>query len=307
MRAVWLALCLTIGVAATGSAETFIPASRAFDIALPDDSPLAFRGALAISPPVSEFGGLSGMVVDGPRRVIAVSDRATWVEMDLTLTKGRLTGVGAVTLSPMLDSGGAPVSGRGWDAEGVTRGAGGQLWVSFEGDHRVQAFDSPSAAAGRERRAQSWEQMGTNSGLEALATAPDGTIWAIQERSGAEGKPFAVFVIAEDGISRKALPRGDGYLPTGADFGPDGRLYITERAFSFIGGFRVRLRRVTWGAAAEPLTDEVLARFEAGSMIDNIESVALWAEEGRIYALLLSDDNFNLLQRNVLALFEVLR
>lgn len=306
MRAGWLFLCVLLSAVAV-AAESFSPTSRAFDISLPSDSPLAFRGAVAISPPTEAFGGLSGMVMDGPRRVIAVSDRAHWAVMDLEITDGQLVAVSAATLSPLLNGDGEPASGRGWDSEGLARDPDGRLWVSFEGDHRVQAFASPTSPAGAERRARSWEQMGSNSGLEALATAPDGAIWAIPERSGGADKAFPVFVISKSGISKKALPRTSEYLPTGADFGPDGRLYITERAFSFVGGFRVRLRRATWGAADLPLTDEILAEFGGASMIDNIEAVTVWEEDGLTYALLLSDDNFNLLQRNVLALFEVLR
>ncbi|WP_299349376.1 hypothetical protein [uncultured Shimia sp.] len=46
------------------------------------------------------------------------------------------------------------------------------------------------------------------------------------------------------------VPRLDGFDPVGADFGPDGRLFILERGFNGVG-FRSRVRRfdVTEGGA----------------------------------------------------------
>lgn len=281
------------------------PRVAPFDIAVPDEARAVFRGALAISPVSEDFGGLSGLTMEGPRSLLAVSDRGAWIRMEIDIENGRLTGVSGVSATPLQDAGGARLDPAAADAEGAAAAPGGGVWVSFERDHRLVFYPDPDAPADVERRDRSWERFSLNSGLEALASAPDGRLWAIRERSGALDRPFPVYVEDGGGWIVKSLPRHGDYLPTGADFGPDGRLYVAERAFSFIGGFRFRLRRLSWADGPEPVAEETLLELGAASRIDNIEGVAVFRENGATYALLVSDDNFNPLQRNVLALFEV--
>lgn len=305
------AFALGLGFAAWAAAQGFGPAvaprttSMAFEA--PAGGPLAFRGAVAVSPPDGDFGGLSGAIFETPDTILAISDRARWARIRLEIEDGRLTGVAEIETTPLLDAAGAPAKGAAWDAEGLTRGADGRLRVSFERDHRIGAWAAPDAPAAEELRHPAWELFSNNSGLEALATAPDGRLWAIRERSGDLARPFPVFIGDARGWEEKRLPRRGPYLPTGADFDADGRLYVAERAFSFIGGFRFRLRRLTWGAEPDPVTEETLLELPAQSNIDNIEAVALRTEGAQTWLLILSDDNFLPVQRNVIALFEVLR
>lgn len=278
------------------------PRVTPFEVKMAEGDRLAFRGALRISPPDGDFGGLSGLLWDGGE-ALAISDRTRWFRFPVAIEDGRLIGVGAIVSGPLLDASGAASDGRGWDAEGLARLANGRLLISFEGDHRVQEFDSESSPAGAELRAAEWEQFGGNSGLEALAVDALGNIWAIRERSGAEDRPFPVFVSSGGGWEEKSLLRDDGYLPTGADFGPDGWLWIVERKFSFFTGFKTRIRRARWGADPTPDAIETMATFPASAGLDNLEGIAVWEEAGETRILLVSDDNFMALQQNVLALF----
>jgi hypothetical protein len=96
-----------------------------------------------------------------------------------------------------------------------------------------------------------------------------------------------------------ALPRADDFLVTGADVGPDGRLYVVERAFTWLGGFSVRLR-VAALDGRPALSPETLMVRRGGT--DNVESVAVWrGPDGRLRLILVTDDNFNALQRTVFA------
>jgi hypothetical protein len=104
-------------------------------------------------------------------------------------------------------------------------------------------------------------------------------------------------------VRETALPGMDGAAPTGADFGPDGRLYVLERAFAFPAGFRFRLRRFeVEGDRIGP--GEVLLDLGEVSVSDNGEGVAVWRDEnGAIRIDVISDDNFNLLQRTLILEF----
>ncbi|MEM7522964.1 MAG: esterase-like activity of phytase family protein [Pseudomonadota bacterium] len=268
---------------------------------------LEFRGALAVSPPFDEFGGLSGLIKTGPREFLAVSDRASWVRFGVELQNGRLTGLTHAEAAMMPGAPDEDSEEDGWDPEGLTRGAGGEIWASFERDHRLQVFETAEAAPGPSLRRVEWESFSENGGLEALATDADGALWALRERAEEAGQPFPVFVISDAGWRQKVLPRRGPYRPTGADFGADGWMYVAERAFSFTGGFRFRLSRYKWGAGETPLESEDLITLPSESLIDNIEGVAVWEEAGETRILLISDDNFSLFQRNVFALFALRR
>jgi hypothetical protein len=87
------------------------------------------------------------------------------------------------------------------------------------------------------------------------------------------------------------LPRDGDFLPTGADFGPYGKLYILEREFHGLMGFASRLRRyevTNAGLGAAEVMFESPIGFH-----DNLESVAIWRDgAGHLRATLVADDNF---------------
>jgi hypothetical protein len=82
-----------------------------------------------------------------------------------------------------------------------------------------------------------------------------------------------------------------GFLPVGADFGPDGRLYVLERQFRGLGGFASRIRRIVPqgpGIAAE----EVLIETAPGAS-GNLEGLSVWRDAGGTLRLTtVADDNF---------------
>lgn len=264
---------------------------------------LEARGAVIIKSSDPRFGGFSGMLADGPE-VVAVTDRANWGRISLRIEGGRLEGVNAVATDRMMNAAGNRAKGYGWDSEGLARLPDGRLVVSFERDHRLQIFDSDAAPAGDEFRDPSWERFDLNGGLEGLATDDAGLIWAIRESADADGThPVFVGPITGPWERKRIEGRGE-YEPTGADFGPDGWLYVSERAFGLLTGFSTRLRRFRWGADPDPLEDETLGVFPSSDGLDNVEGISVWRDgEGEILILLLSDDNFSVLENTVFSLF----
>jgi hypothetical protein len=269
---------------------------------LPSSPALTFRGAIAMRPPFAAFGGLSGMIVEEDRdHVQAISDRGQWVRFQLVIEDDRLIGADHTGTAPILNDAGVPVSKGGQDAEDMALGG----WVSFEGDHRIDRFDVPGGPVVETLHHPDWAKLRPNGGLEAVARDSQGRIWAIAERSGAETTPFPVFIWDGSVWETKELPRADAYAITSATFVPDGAMYLIERRFGFLSGFRTRIRRVVWAEGLTPEADEVILRL--GRAADNLEAVAFLMIEGRLHLLLASDDNFQPLQRNILALYEVTR
>lgn len=245
------------------------------------------------------FGGLSGIHVgDGGRSLIAISDRGSIVTGRLERAEdGRITGVAEAEIRPLLDPEGRALEKRFTDAEGIAVDAGGRIHISFEARHRVWSYAAPGAAAEPLPQHPGFARFRFNAGMEALALDPQGRLVALPERSGETGLAFPVYRWnGEDWERPFDLPRNGSWLPAGADFGPDGRLYILERDFRGLLGFRSRLSRFVIGPEG-PGPREVLFATR-GPWHDNLEGVSVWRDAaGALRATLVSDDNFFRLQR----------
>lgn len=299
-----LFFCSVSAAMAVDASKGVTPSVYAISFNPPADSPLEFRGALVIRPPFNGFGGMSGLEMKTPRDAVLVSDKGNWIEMTLEIEAGRLVGANDIRMRPILNAEGAPVADGAVDAEDLTRDpTTGDLWVSFERDHRLWRFPAVGGKPVQTIRHRAWEGFAENTGIEALARDDQGRLWAIREASGDYARPFPIFIWKDGRFAVKHVPRPSKHLVTGATFGPDGWLYITERRFSFTSGFDIRLRRLKYEDAEAPVAEEVLLELPSASNIDNIESIAVWREGDETLILIASDDNLFLLQRNVMALF----
>ncbi len=134
--------------------------------------------------------------------------------------------------------------------------------------------------------------MQRNSSLEALAIDGNGWLYTLPERSGAEDAPFPVWRFRNGKWDQPFdLPRRGAFLPVGADFGPDGKIYMLERRFSGILGFASRVRRLTLGP--DGVIDEQTVLESPTGRHDNLEGLAVWRDQaGAIRLTMISDDNF---------------
>jgi hypothetical protein len=250
----------------------------------------------------TDFGGFSALhLSDGGTRVLALSDRGHWATAVLEREGGRITGARRTGSGPLLGVAGTRLRGRDVDAEAVAVDDRGRAYVAFEQFHRIRLYDRIDAPPTEVPGAPGFEGLRVNAGLEALAIDEDGVLYAVPERSRAWGEPFPVFRLRHGAWdTRGSLPRVGPFLVTGADFGPDGRLYLLERDFQRFRGFRTRVRRFTLGAGG----------FAGGEILletrwlelDNMEGISVWRDPaGSIRVTLLSDDNFFPLQRTQLA------
>lgn len=265
---------------------------------------LRLRGTVSLTSSASEFGGLSGIEIsDG--RLTSVTDRGWWLEADLAEADQGLVPV-PTRFEPMRDSEGTEFDDAGADAEGLALQEG-TFVIAFERDHRLM-YRTPPGPIGGTLTDRQFETLELNKGLEALAALPDGSLLAIVEESRDGG--HQMFRVARDGeIETARLPADDPFLVTGADLGPDGRLYVVLRDFSVLKGMRIRIHRYEMGADGFPMpqTRRMLASYRSAAGIDNMEGIALWTDNaGRLRLALVSDDNFNMLQRTLLMDFEVL-
>ncbi len=245
------------------------------------------------------FGGFSGLEVsaDGAQ-FWAVTDKGVLavgrLERDAA---GRISQVTPFVPVPLLDYQDIPIGGAWKDAEGLALAPDGTLFVSFEILHRVWKYDAAGTFRGPAGDRKVFSDLQNNSSLEPLAIDDDGVLLTLPERSGVLTRPFPVYRFRGGHWEQPyGLVRRPPFLPTGADFGPDGKLYLLERHFNGVFGFQSRVRRFT--VTPDGLSDEETLLETLTGQHDNLEGIAVWRDEaGDIRLTMISDDNFRAFQR----------
>lgn len=262
-------------------------------------APAGFLGRYLWTSDNPDFGGISGVeITENGLSLLAIIDQGKVLEADLRRDgDGRISGVTVTSLRPLEDGEGRPLR-RPWpDAEGLDLAADGRWHVSFEGrDVRVLRYDSRDGPSTILPRAPAFSGFSTNEALEALAVDGSGQVHVVPESPDASGQGFTLFRLQGDHWdSRLSIPRRGAFRPVSADFGPDGRLYLLERAFTVFGGFSNRLRRFDPGD--DLLANEVTLLQTQPGLHDNLEGLSVWRDpQGRLRATMVADDNFFPLQ-----------
>ena len=273
---------------------------------------VVFMAGYSLELGARSFGGLSGLAVaeDGSR-MVAVTDHGHWVAAPLGHdASGRLTGIGAISMQPLIGVGGEAIDTilepRERDAESLALLPDGRAVVTFERRHRIWVYDAPlSAHAPLELDApETVARLPENAGLETVVALPDGRLLVLAEAPIGPGTTIDAWILDEEGRWRSfAYLMRDGYDATDAAALPDGRIVVLERWFAPPASLRIRLRLLTLDMVREgALVDgRRIAEFTQALLIDNFEGLAARAgPNGEVLLYMVSDDNFNDLQATYL-------
>lgn len=292
------------------------------DPALAEVGKLRWRGGLVLTSREPRFGGWSGLWVapDG-RTLRSISDEGSWLATTLRYdTSGRLTGIEPGTIGSLRgEDGQLLVSKLETDAEGLARLPDGGWLVSFERDHRILQYppgaeSAGQGLAGRPRRLTTpaeFRRQPVNGGVEAMVVLPDRRTVLISEEMSERPGTAVGWIVDGDAAWRKFhyQTRDGDHRPTAAAVLPDGDLVVLERAFDRARGVRVAVKRVR---VADIVPDaivrgEELAWLRHPFSVDNLEGIAAGSgPRGETLLWLLSDNNFNPLQRTILLHFELM-
>jgi len=275
---------------------------------------LRFLGGLSLDAWQHGLGGLSGLDLDSDGSLIAVMDNGFFVRLRPTLdAAGRLAGIASAEMIRLaLGEDRRETGSKGdMDAEAIARAPDGSLIVAFEGDHRLMRYAAPDDPAPR-RLDMPDEILNAhpNGGFESLALLPDGRTLLVSESHPLSRENVAAWVGRSGDWTLRPYPVVDGYLPTGAAALSDGGALMVERLFGIFEGQHTRIRYISAATLSGegPLTGQLLADLTSPITVDNFEGIAAEErEEGAVRIWLVADDNFNMLQRNLLFLFEWIR
>ncbi|MDG2480288.1 MAG: esterase-like activity of phytase family protein [Alphaproteobacteria bacterium] len=263
------------------------------------------------------FGGLSGLLIAGDGgSMLAVTDHGDWVEAPLNHdSTGRLTGVGTVTMSPLIGVDGEAIDTilepQERDAEGLARMPDGRVMVSFERRHRVWVYDD--LAQEHEPLEldlpETITRLPGNDGIETITFLPDGRLLMIAEEPASTGTTIDAWIL-EDGLTWRWVGyiMRDGFSVTDATALPDGRIIVLERWFAAPMSLRIRLRELTPAMldSGAPLDGVPTVLFKQNLIIDNFEGLDhRIGPKGEIFLYMISDDNFALLQATYLYQFRL--
>jgi len=226
----------------------------------------------------------------------------------------------------LADNAAAPVLGlvgrsilasrRWYDTEALAVD-GGTAYIGLERVHQILKYDfgrDGVLARGEVLAVPSaLRRLPSNKGVEALVAIPKGarlggTLLAISERGlDANGNIIGFMLGAQTGSF--AIRRSDDYDISDAALLPDGDLLLLERKFSLFRGAGIRIRRLPLnklGPGALLDGDEIFSA-DLGYEIDNLEGIAVHRDaEGHTILTLVSDDNFSMIQRNLLLQFALI-
>ena len=277
---------------------------------------LEFRGGLELSSRHPAFGGISALHVEpDSNRFIAATDRGSWVRGRIVYRDGKPAGVVDAEVAPILGIDGRPLAARGWfDVESLAE-RDGILYVGIERAEQIVRFDY--RRDGLRARGQpidvpaDFKTFTFNKSLECLA-APQGALAGrlivVTEHSLDSAGNLRSFVLGADQVTRFGVRRSDDFDVSDCTVLSQDELLLLERRASPARGIAIRIRRIPIADIKEGAVVDGRSMFDAdlAFQIDNMEGIGVHRNSaGETIVTLVSDDNFSIIQRNLLLQFSV--
>lgn len=280
---------------------------------------LEFRGGLALTSNFEAFGGISALHVDPDgSHFIAATDKGFWLRGRIVYRDGKPAGIADAEMASILGADGKPLGARGWyDFESLTE-IDGLLYAGIERVEQIVRFDyrrhgllargEPIAVP------PDFKTLTFNKSLECLAAAPEGSALAgelivITEHSLDSAGNHRGFLIKGGQVGRFSVKRSDDFDVSDCTILPPADLLLLERRISLARGGAMRIRRVSLASIKpDALVDgRALIEADLGYQIDNMEGIAVHRNaRGETILTLVSDDNFSVIERNLLLQFALM-
>ena len=268
---------------------------------------LAFLAAWELRSDNGDFGGISALVALKDGRFIGVSDAGALIGFGLTSNDS----IDRPFIAALPGAFGKGLGYADRDSEGIAYDpASGKFWVSYEFRHAIRRFPPSLSRVDGIVRPSFMRDWPKNQGTEALVRLKDGRFLVFAE-GGPEDDVYPATLYSGDPVETGSshfpfrYRPTEGYRITDATQLPDGRLLLLERRIGLPQGFTAKLLlldpvKITHGAT---VSGQVIATLEPPLLVDNMEGLAISNEGGRTIVWLISDNNFNAIQRTLLMKF----
>ncbi len=279
---------------------------------------LEFRGGLALTSKNTAFGGVSAIHIepDG-EHFLAITDHGSWLRGRIVYQDGKPAAIADAEMAPILGSDGKPLAARGWyDVEALTE-RDGIFYIGIERVEQIVRLDyrrDGFLARGEPIPVPSdFKTFTYNKSLECLAAPPQGAPLAgglivVTERSLDSSRNLRSFLLTGGRVERFSVKRSDDFDVSDCTILPPDDLLLLERRYSPMRGVGMRIRRIPLATIKEGALVDGRSMIEAdlAYQIDNMEGIAVHRNlRGETILTLVSDDNFSIIERNLLLQFAI--
>jgi hypothetical protein len=273
---------------------------------------LKFLKGWSLTSDHKQFGGLSALRLmktddENIYKFFSISDTGLWVRADFNLNaKTPFSNATLRWQDPKLEN---KTGKEKQDSESIVKVDDGWL-IGFEQDHRIMHVSAPAVNTTRSSITDQldFSGVGRNGGVEAMTLMPSGEILAFMEHGREREGRYNAFLATDTSSAMLYFKPANNFHATDATTLSNGDVLVMTRFFSIIDGVAGKLVRIKADDINEgaTLVGEELATFRPPLTVDNMEGLdAVEMADGRTLVFMLSDDNFNAVQRTILMVFEL--
>lgn len=262
-----------------------------------------------LTSPHSRFGGFSGIARMGAGGILLIGDNGYATRFAIG-SEGQPELIG---IAPLPVPKGWPDRKSMVDAESVVVDADAdKIWVGLERTNQLWRFDGALRRLEARYAPAAMRDWPKGRGAEAMVRLTDGRFVVIAEGGRRDARANRALLFTGDpGVETPPPTRfyydseGKGSVSDAAPL-PDGRILLVHRD---VGWFPVFTTTIAIADPADIRPGTVLRSRTIGvvprALADNFEGAAIEVVDGRTYLWLVSDDNFQSWQRNLLLQFEL--
>ncbi|MEM7619357.1 MAG: esterase-like activity of phytase family protein [Pseudomonadota bacterium] len=279
---------------------------------------LIWRGGLILSSRSPHFGGFSGLIVSNAGAdLLAITDRGKWFKGKIVYENETPASLTKTYIGPLRTTKDRLFNKTGYlDTEAITQLSSRNYLIANERNHAIRMFsrkdNRPDKQVASLPLPQQMNKIRNNKGLESLDKFKSGPykgwILTFAENDQDKNKALKGWLLKGKRTQPIYLANMGDYSITDLKILSDGSVLILERHFRFSTGLRTRIRYVK-AKHIKPnaiLKGEVILALASPLVTDNMEGLSVHNDaQGKLIITLISDDNFNMLQRTLLMQFEL--
>ena len=270
---------------------------------------LKFVSGVEIKSNHPDFGGLSGLIINEDKSLIAVGDQGIWLTGKIKIDEnGKLVEIIDGRLGHLKGKKNNPLYmlGKSYtDAESIEH-YNNKFLVSFERKHRILIFNNTFSHSEIFYDRIKYLDLPDNGGIEAMAPLKNNSIFFLSENLIHPDDKIAGYLLSDNRLKKVYVKKNGSFKPTDMSSLSDGNILLLERSFSPVKGASARISVIKYEDLKPNsiILPSTLDTLKPPMVVDNFEGISfLKLNDGGYYIFILSDDNFNFLQKTLLYQF----
>ncbi len=281
---------------------------------------LEFLGGWKLESDFHSFGGFSAMLAMADHRFLLLSDNGILAgfTLDEKNSKALRPFIARLPAGPEPENEHAVPN---WDSESIVYDEEtGRFWVGYERGHGIWRYGRSFARKEADFVHPVMKRWPTNGGAEAMLRIPgkgseSARFLVFSESQKYKAGGYEALIFDGDPAEQETKPVSFGYRPpkgfyiTDAALLADGRALILNRRFTPLEGISaiISIANVSEIEPGKVWTSRRIATLKKPFAVDNMEGLAVTQEGDDTIIWLVSDDNFNAFQDNILLKFRLLK